>query len=385
MRVLIVEDSSLYRKLLTDVVGEIPQICCADLAQTGHIALLKAESLRPDVMLLDMELPDMSGLDVIRKLRADDNRPAVIIISGNASRRRGRGAKAIALGATDVIAKPATGSPVEVRQKLVRLLRPVVERIAARIPPRETCFPAPQIPLRGSHLAGRHVCNSISPKSRRSLDPPPSMPLSAAGPSLFPPTRQAPTRRPEILAIGASTGGPEALLKLLEQIPSGFPIPIVMAVHTKAGFSATLASLLDRRSPLSVVEGADGDVLHPGIAYLAPGGFQMRVDSSIGGERTIRICDDAPENFCKPSVDYLFRAVGKIYRDRALYLILTGMGSDGTQGLIAARQYDCRVIAQDEESCVVFGMPAEAIRANVVDIVAPLDSIVQHVAKMVGR
>lgn len=382
MRALIVEDSSLYRKLLTDVLGELPQMSCADLAQTGHIALLKAASLQPDLILLDMELPDMSGLDVIRRLRESSNPVAVVVVSGNADRHAGNGAKAMALGASEVIRKPA--GPGDVKAELIRQLRPIVAELALRGATRSGCFPAPQISFRGSPAPDSKT-DSVRPRSRTSARPPSLRPSRDMVPSILPPTRELPAKRPEIVAIGASTGGPEALLKLLEALPAEFPVPIVMAVHTKAGFSATLAGLLDRRSPLRVVEGANGEVLQPGVAYLAPGGMQMRVERTVSGERALRVCDDAPENFCKPSVDYLFRAVGKTYHDRALYVILTGMGSDGTQGLIAARQYDCRVIAQDEASCVVFGMPAEAIRANVVDVVAPLDAIASHINRMVGR
>ncbi|MFW5740119.1 MAG: chemotaxis-specific protein-glutamate methyltransferase CheB [Myxococcota bacterium] len=381
MRALIVEDSSLYRKLLTDVLGELPQVCCADLAQTGHIALLKASSLRPELILLDMELPDMSGLEVIQRLRAEGNTASVVVVSGHTRRSDSRGAKALALGASEVICKPASGSASESRDELVRQLRPIVAQLAALAPSHDGCYPAPQIALRMPGLANETMRNSRRPE-RSSARPSSMRPPHT---SLFPPTAQPATKPPQIVAIGASTGGPEALLKLLEALPTNFPVPIVMAVHTKAGFSATLAGLLDRRSPLRVVEAANGQTLEPGVAYLAPGGMQTRVERAVSGVPTIRVCDDAPENFCKPSVDYLFRAVGKTYRDRALYVILTGMGGDGTQGLIAARRYDCRVIAQDEASCVVFGMPAEAIRANVVDVVAPLDSIVEHMSKMVGR
>jgi two-component system chemotaxis response regulator CheB len=183
--------------------------------------------------------------------------------------------------------------------------------------------------------------------------------------------------------IGVSTGGPVALASLLPALPGDLNAPVLIVQHMPALFTRPLAESLDRKSAIRVTEAKDGAIVQPNCAYLAPGGAQMKVLAGPRGETMLRITDDPPENGCKPAVDYLFRSAALQFPGRAVAVILTGMGNDGTAGLRMLKRGGCSSIAQDEASCVVFGMPKEAIAAGLVDTVAPLDRIAAAIVRSV--
>jgi len=183
----------------------------------------------------------------------------------------------------------------------------------------------------------------------------------------------------DIVALGISTGGPSALTHVLPRLPANFKVPIVIVQHMPPVFTGALADSLNKKSSITVVEAQDGMLLESATAYIAPGGKMMKIEDAGGGNTVIIITDAPPENNCKPAADYLFRSVAQCYRKNSLGVIMTGMGSDGTKGLLVMKKLGAKVIAQDEQSCTVFGMPMEAIKAGVVDIVAPLDNIADEI------
>jgi two-component system chemotaxis response regulator CheB len=192
--------------------------------------------------------------------------------------------------------------------------------------------------------------------------------------------------RPEVVAIGISTGGPHALTSMLPGLPDDLNLPILIVQHMPSAFTRSLAEGLDARSALMVKEAVQGETIERNIVYIAPGGRQMKVGLAPDGTRRIIVLtDDPPENNCKPSVDYLFRSVAEHYAGQAIGVIMTGMGSDGTTGLGVMKETGSVVIAQDEASSVVFGMPREAIERGVVDIIAPLDRIATEILRITRR
>jgi two-component system chemotaxis response regulator CheB len=189
--------------------------------------------------------------------------------------------------------------------------------------------------------------------------------------------------RPDMVLIGVSTGGPPALARLLPELPATLGVPVLIVQHMPPLFTASLAESLRARCTLRVREAADGDVLDPQTVYIAPGGRQMRLLAGADGARVIQITDDPPENNCRPAVDYLFRSVANHFPGRAMAVILTGMGSDGLLGVRLLKRHGCVVIAQDEATCVVYGMPKAVVDAGVADAVLPLDAIAARITNTV--
>src|SRR5215467_4361630 len=190
----------------------------------------------------------------------------------------------------------------------------------------------------------------------------------------------------EIVAIGISTGGPQALAEVIPHLPTHLAVPVVIVQHMPQTFTGALAASLNDKSVLTVVEGQNGQTLEAGMVYIAPGGKQMKiVRESPGQAPHLLMMDDPPENHCKPSVDYLFRSVAHLYGNRALGVIMTGMGADGVRGLRLMKQQGAKTLAQDAASCVVFGMPMEAIKAGVVDAVVPLGQLAVAIIQHIGR
>jgi two-component system chemotaxis response regulator CheB len=310
------------------------------------LALAKVAALKPDIITLDFEMPEMNGLDTLRALKSSGVNIPVIMISSHTQQGAAVTVQALELGAFASVAKPDCRNPAEGQDFLLGQLQPIIRSILARSLSR----PSPQSPAK----------KAVFPRHRQPL------------PGLV-----------QIVAIGISTGGPNALAAMVPQLPADLRVPVVIVQHMPKDFTRALAASLDAKSALSVVEGADGQIVRPGIVYLAPGGRQMRVGRQ-GEHVRLEITDDPPENHCKPAADYLFRSVAQVYKDRALGVIMTGMGADGTLGLKAMKQYGVQVIAQDEESSVVFGMPYEVISAGVADVIVPLSDIAREIVRLVN-
>ena len=392
MNVLVVDDSSLFRRIITEALKTFPGIERIDQAPNGRLALAKVEKLQPDLLTLDMEMPEMDGLAVLEALKKIPNPPIVIVVSSLTKKGGHLAIKALQNGAFDFITKPATTSFEDSFAALCEELAPRLKSLSVRFNVRGILHRQQRTP------AGADRGAAPTPGGARSAAPSPHAkpaPDQAASQTTGqtpgqttgqPPGRPARLAAPEMLLIGVSTGGPNALDHLIPALPATLGVPVFVVQHMPPLFTKSLAEHLAVKSALKVCEAAHDTVAEAGTVYIAPGGYHMRVAHGANGQPRIQITDEAPENHCRPSVDYLFRSAANHFPGRALAVILTGMGSDGTQGLRLLKRHGCFVIAQDEATCVVYGMPKIAVEAGVVDRVLPLDAIAEGVvAAIKGR
>lgn len=343
MRVLIVDDSLVFRKALRDALGQQPGVEVVGWAGNGRSAVHRIAELRPDVVTLDLELPEFDGLEVLRELRRMSSDAQVIMLSGATTAGAEQTAQALRLGAFDFVVKPD---------------EPTLEANVARL--REAL--EPRLRLIGARHTQSHHASSVK--------------VAPAG-AACPLNRRVASAEPQmrrLVAIGVSTGGPQALATLLPQLPASLPAPVVVVQHMPATFTRSLATELDRTCPLHVCEATEGDVLEAGRVSIAPGGRQTRIVMD-GDLAKIQITDDPPERGCRPSVDYLFRSAAETFGAATLGIILTGMGDDGSAGCRLLKDMGACVVAQNEASCVVYGMPRQVVAAGLADIVCPLDAI----------
>jgi two-component system chemotaxis response regulator CheB len=355
-RVLIVDDSSVMRRLVRQSLESDPEIEVVGVAANGKIALAMVEQHTLDAITLDIEMPEMDGLQTLRALRARGVRTPVIMFSTLTERGALATLDALAAGADDYVAKPA--NVANAQDSLARISQEVIPRIKA------LCWKA-----RG----GR---GQLVPQASR-LPRGDSAILAA---SLLPRAEQ----KIDIVAIGTSTGGPNALAEVLAHLPANFPVPIVIVQHMPPTFTRFLAQRLTASSSLLVREGVSGAKLEPGLAWIAPGDFHMdlrRQESSI----RLGISQSQPENSCRPSVDVLFRSVAELFRNRALAVVMTGMGQDGLRGCELIKEELGQVIVQDEASSVVWGMPGYVAKAGLADCVLPLTEIADEIVRRVSR
>jgi two-component system chemotaxis response regulator CheB len=339
LKVLVVDDSSLYRRILTRSVDGIPVPTEVDTAPTGAIALKKIPQILPDVVLLDIEMPEMSGIEVLKSIKRDYPRITVVLVSGVNSRSADITIEGLSSGASDFIPKPTGSSIEENTTELRRGLQQAFDLILARRA------------ARGGAPATRPA-----PTAR-------ARPSLRATPSILP-------ARIEIVGIGISTGGPGALALMIPQLPKNISVPVVIVQHMPPVFTESLARSLDRSAAVSVCEAKDGQVLEPGNVYIAPGGIHTMVKRFAVQEQQklmIRLNDGPPVNSCKPAVDVLFDSLARTTGGRTLAVVMTGMGQDGKSGAehIKARQGYC--LSQSEETCTVYGMPQAVDQAQISD------------------
>ena len=353
IRVLVVDDSAIFRRVVSDALGGVPGVEVVGTSSNGKLALARMAALRPDVVTLDIEMPEMNGIEVLEAMKPAGLKACVIALSALTVRGGELTVHALELGAFDFLTKPEGGSP-EANLALLRTqLAPMIRAYERR---------------RDIHNILR---SEAGPKA--ALDrPADALPASPPGPA---PVVRRPSTAPALVLIGVSTGGPSALATLVPALPRDLAAPVFIVQHMPPLFTAPLAKSLAAKSVLPVTEAVDGETAARGHVYLAPGGRHMKLAQDESGGVVIRITEDPPENNCRPAVDYLFRSAALQFPGRAVAAVLTGMGRDGTAGLGMLKRTGCFAIAQDEPSCVVFGMPKEAIQAGVVDVVAPLDAI----------
>jgi two-component system, chemotaxis family, protein-glutamate methylesterase/glutaminase len=360
IRALVVDDTIVFRTIIAEALRRIDGVEVVGSAPSGRSALVKIKELKPDLVTLDIEMPEMDGLQVLdemKKLRLD---PGVIVVSSFTVRGGACTISALEKGAFDFITKPSSGTSEQNREAIFESLSPRIKAWARK-------YEISSI-LKGNPPAASVSTPPVVPQAKASID----ATLASANQRM---QRIADNSRPEMVLIGVSTGGPPALTEFLPRIPGDFPLPIVIVQHMPPLFTQALAESLGSKCALRVREAASGDTLAAGVVYIAPGGKQMKLSASPAGEKVLLTTDDPPENNCKPSVDYLFRSASVSFPGRSCAFILTGMGSDGTLGLRLLKRHGCRVIAQDEASCVVYGMPKAAVDAGVVDEIVPLSGI----------
>lgn len=378
MRVLVVDDAVVSRKLVTDALTGLPEVEVVGSAGGGRMALLRIRDLQPDVVTLDIEMPDMNGLDVLRELRTAGLTADVIVISALSRTGGDLTVKALSLGAFDFVTKPTdanfAASCERLRQDLAPRLQAWRQRREIRQILRAAPTPSPK-PV-------------ASPPAAPPLPPPARTVPPVPGPSATPLPFVRPSARigrPELLLIGTSTGGPNALAELLPALPADLGLPVLIVQHMPPLFTASLAASLNGKCRLTVKEAEDGEALVANTVYIAPGGRQMKLAApEATGQRMLKLTDDPPEHGCRPSVDYLFRSVALHSPPPLIAVILTGMGNDGAHGLRLLKRGACLAVAQDEASCVVYGMPGEAVKTGLVDAVLPLDEIAAQLVRWIG-
>jgi two-component system chemotaxis response regulator CheB len=346
IRILIVDDSVVIRRLLSDTLSGDAALEVVGVASDGRIALAKISLLKPDLITLDIEMPVMDGLETLAALRKLYPKLPVIMFSTLTERGAAATLDALSLGASDYATKPSnTGSPAV-----------AIERIRAELIPKIKALCGVMVPLKFLPLPGFRPAVKVKLRSNPRI---------------------------EIVAIGTSTGGPNALTALVPQFPADFPVPIVIVQHMPPLFTRLLAERLNTLAQLEVQEGKAGQKLQQGQIWIAPGDYHMTVVRR-GTEFVLGINHDTQENSCRPAVDVLFRSVAQTYGANVLAVVLTGMGADGTRGSADIREAGGEVIAQDEASSVVWGMPGNVVAANLADHIYPLGGIAPEVVRRVA-
>jgi two-component system, chemotaxis family, protein-glutamate methylesterase/glutaminase len=341
VRVLVVDDSALMRQVMTAILSRDPQIEVVGTAADPYAAWEKIQRLAPDVLTLDVEMPRMDGLTFLEKLMRVRPLP-VVMVSSLTGRNCATTLRALELGALDFVTKPSVD--------LVRGAERLASEIAAKV--------------KTAHTARMRA--RMTPRERTAeVRPPRPVPAGTAR---------------GLIAVGASTGGTEALRELLSGLPAATP-GIVIVQHMPERFTRAFAERLDRLVEIRVREACDGDRVLPGQALLAPGNFHMEL-AGFPGEYRVRVYTDEPINRHRPSVDVLFHSCARVAGRHAVGVILTGMGGDGAHGLLAMRTAGARTVAQDEATCVVFGMPREAIELGAAELVEPLPRIPAAVLRL---
>lgn len=360
IRVLVVDDAAAFRRAVAEELGADPALEVAGTAANGKAALAKLAQVQPDVVLLDIEMPEMDGLEALREIRKRHPRLPVIMFSALTVRGAAATLEALSQGASEYFTKPATGS-------LEDSLRVVREELI------------PEIKV----LCADRLTGGSSPV----LTPVPKQ----SGPQsilTLRPDRSHPSRvgRVDVIAIAASTGGPNALAEVLPALPADLPVPVVIVQHMPPLFTQLLAERLATLCPLPVAEARPGASLTPGTMWLAPGDFHLTVERTASGP-TLALNKDAPEHSCRPAADVLFRSVARVFGPHVLAVVLTGMGQDGHRGCEAIRGAGGQVVVQDEASSVVWGMPGFVARAGLADKVLPLSLVAQELTRRarVGR
>ncbi|GAA2696965.1 protein-glutamate methylesterase/protein-glutamine glutaminase [Actinoplanes palleronii] len=371
--VLVVDDSVVVRRLIVDALGDAPGIQVVGTAANGLLAQAKIDQLKPDVVTMDIEMPQMDGIEAVRELRKRHAALPVIMFSTLSAAGASATLEALAAGATDYVTKPSNvGSVKESIQAVRDQLVPKIQALGGR---RRT--PPPSAPPRGPAPAAGLRPGAAAPGRPGPPPPPGAARPPASGPAPARPAaarRSGPQGRIDILAIGSSTGGPDALTKVLLGLPADLAVPVVITQHMPPVFTKMFAERLDRSTPLKVVEAGDGMELTAGTVYIAPGDRHLVFNRR--GTATLTQLSNAPqENSCRPAVDVMFRSVAALYGGTAFAAVLTGMGQDGRGGAKVLRDAGCEILAQDEASSVVWGMPGAVVGAGLADEVLPLDRI----------
>lgn len=371
VKVLVVDDSGFFRRRVSEILSADPSIQVVGTATNGKEAIDQAMALKPDVITMDYEMPMMDGITAVRHIM--QRCPTPVLMFSSLTHEGARVTlDALDAGAVDFLPKnfeDISRNPEKVKQLLCEKVHSISRsnrRFSAYSAPAPAAAPAPT-PAPAASSYSSHS----SPVPARPAPAPAR--ASAASASASAPKRKA----YKLVAIGTSTGGPVALQRVLTQLPANFPAPIVLIQHMPAAFTKAFAERLDKLCRISVKEAEDGDILRPGLALLAPGGKQMMID----GRGAVKILPGDERLNYKPCVDITFGSAAKSYGDKVLAVVLTGMGADGREGARLLKQGGSSVWAQDEASCVIYGMPMAIVKADLADAVYGLDDIGKHIVE----
>ncbi len=361
VKVLVVDDSGFFRRRVTEILSADPQIQVVGTATNGQEAVEQTLALKPDVITMDYEMPVMDGITAVRQIM--QRQPTPVLMFSSLTYEGARvSLDALDAGAADYLPKnleDISRNPDKVRQLLCERVHAL-----ARSNSRSLGFTAP--------------ARSVPPVSNPVHSPSVAAVKTAAAPE---PVKHSPIptkRNYRLVAIGTSTGGPVALQKILTRLPADFPAPLLLIQHMPAAFTKAFAERLNNLCKISVKEAEDGDTLRPGLALLAPGGKQMMLDS----RGIVRVLPGDERLNYKPSVDITFGSAAKVFRDKVLAIVLTGMGADGREGARMLKTAGSTVWAQDEASCVIYGMPMAVAKANLADGIYDLDDIGRYLADL---
>ncbi len=362
LRILVVDDTAVYRKIVSETLSGFPDVEVVGIAQNGKIALSRIPVLKPDLLILDIEMPEMNGIDLLANIKEKGLGVEAIMLSTLTHEGSQMTMKAFELGAFDFIPKPQKKTQEENIKAIKDALYPILKAYKRRKEVKDLLN------------INRFQKNRMPSNNREN----PSHGVSAIK------SASRVKAKSEIVAIGISTGGPNALAQMLPMLPEDINVPILIVQHMPPMFTKSLATSLDSKCKITVKEAVDGQALANNIALIAPGGKQMKIVAGADGKtRIVRITNDPPENNCKPSADYLFRSVAHYYIGRSTGVIMTGMGTDGSRGLELMKRNGSTIIAQDEATCTVYGMPREVINNCIADIVVPLDKIANKICRTI--
>lgn len=391
-RVMIVDDSAFIRGAIARAIESDPNLRIIVSVSNGEQAIRALQRDPVDVIVLDIEMPVMDGLTALPKLKEIDPAVQIIMASTLTQKNAEISLKAMSLGATDYIPKPSSShevtAAVDFRRDLVekvKALGALARRSGVREPVIKTEPTSPkkeQTTMSGTSSTARttdvrpatHAATSAEAATTAAAQKPIYRPPVPAGTKREIVLRRDPIARPAVLAIGSSTGGPQALFRVIKDMGPNLPQPIVITQHMPPSFTTILADHITRQCGVSCIEARDGDILHPGHYYVAPGDFHMLIEKSADGSR-IKLVKTPPENFCRPSVDPMLRSLVDIYGRNILVIILTGMGQDGARGSEIIVNSGGSVIAQDEATSVVWGMPGAVAMLGICSAVLPVNDI----------
>ncbi len=345
IRVLIVDDSVVIRRLVTHALEQDSSLEVVGSASNGSIALQRIPQLNPDVLTLDIEMPEMDGITTLKRIRRDFPQVRVIMFSTLTERGAEVTLEALRCGADDYVTKASNEGSLD--RSMARLQEELLPKIKQFF----------HVPSQNRIASQPAVTRSPAPQARPAIKV-----------------------RPKAVVIGVSTGGPNALGAILPSIPAGFPLPILLVQHMPPLFTRLLAERLDSTCQLEVVEASQGEKVAAGKILIAPGDFHMKIATNGGGPHIV-LDQSPPQNSCRPAVDALFSSIGEVYGGAVIAVILTGMGQDGLHGVQILSAKGASVLAQDEASSVVWGMPGAVVNAGLADCVLPLGDIVPEILR----
>ena len=371
IRVIVAEDSAVMRKVITTALERHSEIEVVNVAVNGLQAVEAITVYKPDVVTLDIDMPEMDGISALKAIRKIDAKLPVIMFSSHTQEGEQMAVTALTAGANDYVGKPgASAGSVGAFKVLEEQLIPKIIGFGRR------------------HQARATLASSSAPPSTlaSNVQPPASQEGAAESRSspILSETRRVDSGRQIIrhparaVCIGVSTGGPVALMQIFSQLKAPLSVPVFIVQHMPSSFTTSLAARLSTSGPMKVIEPRDGDIGLPGVAYMAPGGLHM-VLSKKGTKTHIHLTEDPPENSCRPAADVLFRSAAEVYGKDLLAVVLTGMGYDGLKGCEVIHARGGQVVAQDEQTSVIWGMPGAVVQNNLADVVLPIDRIADEI------